>query len=140
MHYMCQGAYTCFLSVVGKLDVMLFHCHVQAKEMPLQELVALLHLFLSPATDPMQQEYQQHSTKLHSQAAALVTAAEKAFADHGNSHSSAAPDTALQDKITKAAYAAAAVVGFTAQVSAFPNPLSFAYPSVSMASVNPRLC
>lgn len=95
---------------------------LQAKEIPLQELVALLQLFLSSPSEFMQHHYQQHTAKLNKLAAAAVEAAEKASLAHSNKQQSeAVPNTALQDKVAKAAYAAAAVAGLTAQVSCLPT-------------------
>ena len=85
--------------------------------MPPQELTALLHLFLSPATDPLLSTYQQHASKLRKLAAAAVETAEKACLSHVSSEEElAVVDAALQDKVARAVYAAAAVDGLTAQV------------------------
>lgn len=60
---------------------------------------------------------QQHASKLRKLAAAAVEAAEKACLDHISSDGAAVvTDTALQNKVARAAYAAAAVDGLTAQV------------------------
>lgn len=85
--------------------------------MPPQELTALLHLFLSPVSDPLLSTYQQHASKLRKLAAAAVETAEKACLSHVSSEGElAVVDTAVQDKVARAAYAAAAVDGLTAQV------------------------
>ena len=90
--------------------------------MPPQELTALLHLFLSPATDPLQDTYQQHASKLRKLAAAAVETAEKACLSHvSNEGELVMGDTALQDKVARAAYAAAAVDRLTAQVKPTPS-------------------
>lgn len=91
---------------------------VQAKEVPVEELIAVLRLFLSPATAASQNAYQQYSQKLGKLASAAVEAAEKACISHASSSGQLAVlDPVRQDKVVRAAYAAAAVDGLTAQVA-----------------------
>ena len=97
---------------------------MQAKEVPVHELIAVLHLFLSPATAASQNAYQQYSQKLGQLASAAVEAAEKACISHAASKGQlAVVDPVLQDKVVRAAYAAAAVDGLTAQVCILPPPV-----------------
>ena len=90
---------------------------LQAKDMPKGELVAILQLLLSPATAAMDSQFRQHSTRLRNSAVVAVESAEKACLAHIRSEGELSTiDTALQDRVVKAAYEAAAVDGLTAQV------------------------
>ena len=65
----------------------------------------------------MQAKFKQHQTRLRTLAMTAVTSAEEACMAHIRTVGELSPtDDALQDKVTRAAYAAAAVDGLLAQV------------------------
>ena len=65
----------------------------------------------------MQTKFKHHRTRLRALAMTAVTSAEEACIAHITTEGELSPtDDALQDKVTRAAYAAAAVDGLLAQV------------------------
>lgn len=80
----------------------------------------MLQLLLSPATPSLAASCKQHSSRLRGLAASAVESAEDACMAHMKANGELSPTAAdLQEKVSKAAYAAAAVDGLTAQVQSF---------------------
>ena len=90
---------------------------LQAKDLPRAELIPILQLLLSPATPAMEGHCKQHHHWLRKQAVTAVESAESACLAHITTEGELTnADDALQEKVVKAAYAAAAVDHMTAQV------------------------
>lgn len=79
--------------------------------------MSILQLLLSPTTPSISAKCKHHRSRLQASATAAVASAEEACLAHITSQGELTPvDDALQEKVSKAAYAAAAVEGLTAQV------------------------
>lgn len=79
--------------------------------------MSILQLLLSPASPSLSAKCKHHSSRLRSSATAAVASAEQACLDHITTQGELSPvDGALQEQVSKAAYAAAAVDGLSAQV------------------------
>ena len=90
---------------------------MQSLNLPEEELLSILQLLLSPATPAMSAKCKHHRSRLWASATAAVASAEEACLAHIRSQGELTPvNDALQGKVSKAAYAAAAVDGLTAQV------------------------
>ncbi len=89
---------------------------LQAKDLPRAELIPILQLLLSPATPAMEGHCKQHHHWLCKLAVTAVESAESACLAHITTAGETSSDDALQEKVVKAAYAAAAVDHMTAQV------------------------
>ena len=89
---------------------------LQAKDLPRAELIPILQLLLSPATPAMEGHCKQHHHWLRKLAVTAVESAESACLAHITTEGETSIDDALQEKVVKAAYAAAAVDHMTAQV------------------------
>lgn len=90
---------------------------MQSRNLPEEELLSVLQLLLSPATPSMSAKCKHHCNRLRASAIAAVASAEEACLAHIRSKGELTPvNDALQEKISKAAYAAAAVDGLTVQV------------------------
>ena len=108
MHPACTAG--CF---VCKSDLLL----LQAKNLPRRELISVLQLLLSPASPALEGHCKQHHHWLRSLAVTAVESAESACLAHITTEGELTSiDDALQEKVVKAAYAAAAVDHMTAQV------------------------
>ncbi|DBA81279.1 TPA: hypothetical protein ACH3X2_006899 [Trebouxia sp. C0005] len=99
----------------GRFSVLPGMLH-KAKNLPREELIAILQLLLSPATPAMEGHCKQHQHWLRKLAVTAVESAEGACLAHIRTEGELTSiDAALQEKVVKAAYAAAAVDGMTAQ-------------------------
>lgn len=108
MHPACTAGW-----LVCKSDLLL----LQAKNLPRRELTPILQLLLSPATPALEGHCKQHHHWLRNLAVTAVESAESACLAHIITEGELTSiDDALQEKIVKAAYAAAAVDHLTAQV------------------------
>ena len=93
------------------------HTVLQSQNLPEDELLSILKLLLSPALPSMLTKFQAHRSRLRQLAVKDVTSAEEACLAHIRSQGELSPtDGALQDKVSRAAHAAAAVDGLLAQV------------------------
>ncbi len=90
---------------------------LQAKDLPREELIPVLQLLLSPATSALEGNCKQHHQWLRKLAVTAVESAESACLAHIRTEGElTSVDEALQERVAKAAYAAAAVDQMTAQV------------------------
>ncbi|DBA75343.1 hypothetical protein WJX77_005717 [Trebouxia sp. C0004] len=88
----------------------------KAKDLPRGELIPVLQLLLSPATPAMEGHCKHHHHWLRKLAVTAVESAESACLAHIRTEGELTSiDDALQEKVVKAAYAAAAVDQMTAQ-------------------------
>ena len=102
---------------------------MQAKDLPRGELIPILQLLLSPATRAMEGHCKQHHHWLRKLAVTAVESAESACLAHITTEGELTSiDDALQEKVVKAAYAAAAVDQMTAQVHSPCHILSLGVP------------
>ena len=102
---------------------------MQAKHLPRGELIPILQLLLSPATPALEGHCKQHHHWLHKLAVTAVESAESACLAHITTEGELTSiDDALQEKVVKAAYAAAAVDQMTAQVHSSCHILSLGVP------------